>query len=105
MWQMSNVEGQPLQMANLIYTYVTGLYPAARLHEILHRTSISKQIVREHNGRMFKPEIESMGAEWAVLKSHEEREQYIHRRRALVAECETVGAFLSRFHNLGSPFS
>lgn len=49
--------------------------------------------------------MESMGAEWAILKNYEEREKYVHNRRAFVAECEAVGAFIPYLHKLGSHFA
>ncbi|KAI1795649.1 hypothetical protein LXA43DRAFT_730878 [Ganoderma leucocontextum] len=67
MWRMTNVEGKPFQMADLVY---------------------SEKIIRKHKERIFRPEIATMGVEWAALKDYQEREKYIHKRRVFVAECQ-----------------
>ncbi|KAM5534534.1 hypothetical protein V8D89_006006 [Ganoderma adspersum] len=74
MWQMTNVDGKPLQMANLVY---------------------SEKIVRRYKGKIFKPEIATMRAEWAALKDYEEREKYVLKRREFVAECKAFSERLS----------
>ncbi|PIL35912.1 hypothetical protein GSI_01572 [Ganoderma sinense ZZ0214-1] len=76
MWQMTNVDGNPFQMANLVY---------------------SEKIIRKHKGKVYKSEIETMGMEWAALKNYEEREKYILDRRVFVAECKAFTERLSEW--------
>ena len=54
----------------------------------------SEKIIRKHNGKIFKPEIATMRAEWVALKNYEAREKYILKRRAFVVDCGTVRIIL-----------
>lgn len=55
-----------------------------------HAKRRSSQIFRRHNGKIFKPEVETIRSQWAGLGDPDKREAYLNERKAFVAECREV---------------